>query len=181
MTDLFASPPPYARRLRDGLRYQVADGQNHAGDSDHPARVTHPFTHRPLIEFVLALRPSIVWGPEHPRSFVLSALADVLPEPILTRRTKGNAAAALTRDLSATVSSAISDLDRWILVRAGYADAPTLRDLFSTFIDGSQLTSGLVRRVLQCEALLRRARRRLNDSAATVKRTSDSTAPIALQ
>jgi asparagine synthase (glutamine-hydrolysing) len=51
---------------------------------------SHPFTHRPLVEFLLAVPPGIVCRPGEPRRLLRRALRGIVPDAILRRKSKGN-------------------------------------------------------------------------------------------
>ena len=50
---------------------------------------THPFSHRPLVEFLLAVPPDVLCRPGEPRRLMRSALSDLWPVRLRTRRSKG--------------------------------------------------------------------------------------------
>jgi asparagine synthase (glutamine-hydrolysing) len=50
---------------------------------------THPFAHRPLVEFTMALPPEVLCGPGEPRKLMRRALADLWPVKLRARRSKG--------------------------------------------------------------------------------------------
>lgn len=125
--------------------------------------VSFPFAHRPLVTFILSAPPSVLWRPHHPRAFVCSALADVLPAQILQRGNKGFFPPALTRRLVPLVMDNVDSLDSWRLVQHAYVAPAAVRDIFRHFLDGSQSTAGIVRGLLLAETLIRR----LEQSRAT--------------
>ncbi len=119
---------------------------------------------------MLAVHPSMLWAPEHPRALVLAALADVLPEAVLRRGTKSDLQAAFARDLIRSLLVGMRDLDRWMLVRDGYAEPSSLREIFERFIEGSLTTGALVRSLLRAEALLRRVHAPVSYAATAASR-----------
>lgn len=50
---------------------------------------THPFAHRPLVEFLMAVPPDILCQPGKPRRLMRSALSDLWPLKLQQRRSKG--------------------------------------------------------------------------------------------
>lgn len=50
---------------------------------------THPFAHRPLVEFLMAVPARILCRPGEPRRLMRSALSDLWPPKLRTRRSKG--------------------------------------------------------------------------------------------
>ena len=49
---------------------------------------THPFTHRPLVEFMLSIPPEEVCRPGKPRHLMRRAFAEMLPDMVLNRKSK---------------------------------------------------------------------------------------------
>jgi asparagine synthase (glutamine-hydrolysing) len=50
---------------------------------------THPFAHRPLVEFLMAVPADVLCRPGEPRRLMRSALSDLWPLKLRTRRSKG--------------------------------------------------------------------------------------------
>jgi hypothetical protein len=50
---------------------------------------THPFAHRPLVEFVMTVPLDVLCGPGQPRKLMRSALSDLWPVKLQRRRSKG--------------------------------------------------------------------------------------------
>jgi len=50
---------------------------------------THPFMHRPLVEFLMAVPADVLCRPGEPRRLMRSALPDLWPRKLRTRRSKG--------------------------------------------------------------------------------------------
>jgi asparagine synthase (glutamine-hydrolysing) len=64
------------------------------------ADISHPFLHRPLVEFMLAVPFDQKLRPGETRSVMRRAMAGILPEKIRLRKTKGGADEALFRALA---------------------------------------------------------------------------------
>ncbi len=147
--------PRDAHRLIWRLCQDVEEGIFSGACGLGPLRVTYPFSHRPLVSFVLSLPSSIMWRPEHPRAFACAALRDVLPEEVIRRRTKGYAPPAIIRNLTPCVTENVAKIGDWQLVSRGYGEPSTIAQIFKAFLDGSQATEALVRRLIDAESLLR--------------------------
>ncbi len=117
---------------------------------------TYPYTHKPLLDFMLSVPLADLWSVEHPRAFVCAALSDVLPNAVLTRGHKGYAPPAVARSLIPTVESSLPEIDRWRLVECGYADPFLLKDIFHGLLNGSQTSIIVVSCLIDAEKLLRR-------------------------
>lgn len=135
-------------------------GQSFLRQADEalPALMSYPFLDRPLVEFILAVPPSILWRPAHSRGFVCGALRDALPEEVLRRNHKGDAGAAVGRFVAPAVMDLVARLAQSELVTRGYADRTVLERLLRDVLDNSLSAQLLVMRLLATEALLRRSR-----------------------
>ena len=60
---------------------------------------THPFTHRPLVEFLLSVPAGVLCRPGEPRRLMRRALRGIVPEAVLRRRSKGNYEALFLQSL----------------------------------------------------------------------------------
>lgn len=74
---------------------------------------SHPFVHRPLVEFLQAIPFEQFLRPGENRSLMRRALRDLLPEKIARRKTKGDPSEGLARAIAREVS----------MMRALFADA----------------------------------------------------------
>jgi asparagine synthase (glutamine-hydrolysing) len=124
-------------------------------------RYTYPFTHRPLIEFVLAVPPLTLWDPRVPRAGMKQALSGILPTQVLERTTKGNPDAILTRaardrteDLADDVA-ALGPLTGWELVRRGDVELPPLRVAAADARAGRVQRQAFLTKCIHLEAWLR--------------------------
>jgi asparagine synthase (glutamine-hydrolysing) len=93
---------------------------------------THPYSHRPLVEFMLAVPPLALWEPTRPRAGMRQALIDILPPEILTRTDKNNAATPwerarrrLAEELD-VVKNTLGATNRWHMVKRGYVNPAAL-------------------------------------------------------
>ena len=76
-------PPPFPDDHRNHARADPA--------TPEPLRHlswTHPFAHRPLVEFMLTIPPGQVCRPGEPRRLMRRAFAALLPEPVANRKSK---------------------------------------------------------------------------------------------
>lgn len=147
--------PAWTHSFISGIQRFLGTTALSASRGPVPFCKTYPFSHRPLVDFILSVPPSVLWRPDHQRAFVCAALGDVLPAAIVARRNKGDASPVVSRYLIPTVMREIGNVQEWQLVARGYAEPRTLGELLAAFVDGSQTTPALVRRLLRAETLLR--------------------------
>lgn len=87
--------------------------------------LSHPYSHRPLIEFCLAVPISQFLRQGQTRSLMRRALRDVLPPKVLNRKSKGMLDEAFARAVRQEWST-IGNLRRWHLCERGFAEANAL-------------------------------------------------------
>jgi asparagine synthase (glutamine-hydrolysing) len=99
--------------------------------------VRYPYLDRTLVEFILAIPRTQIIRPGERRSLMRRALVDVVPDVILSRRTKGTTARrpllALERDWK--------ELDEFlrssVVSRCGYVDQSAFRDAANSAKQGN--------------------------------------------
>jgi asparagine synthase (glutamine-hydrolysing) len=82
---------------------------------------SHPFTHRPLVEFLLSVPSGILCRPGEPRRLMRKALKGIVPDAILCRRSKGNYEDLFLHSLRPCARELLSSLPLW-LARLGWVD-----------------------------------------------------------
>ena len=88
-SDAWMEAPPERRRYFHALSLMVELRQLQAPEPLQHLDYTHPFAHRPLVEFLMAVPPNILCQPGEPRRLMRSALSDLWPLKLQTRRSKG--------------------------------------------------------------------------------------------
>jgi asparagine synthase (glutamine-hydrolysing) len=87
---------------------------------------THPYAHRPLVEFMLSIPTDVICGPGEPRRLMRRAFQDFWPPELRTRRSKDSFGGVLMdalRPLAKKMSTAMPNLE---VVERGYVDAESL-------------------------------------------------------
>jgi len=75
----------YFRALSTTLELRSLQAPEPWGHLDY----THPFAHRPLVEFLMTVPADVLCGPGEPRRLMRSALSDLWPLKLRNRRSKG--------------------------------------------------------------------------------------------
>jgi asparagine synthase (glutamine-hydrolysing) len=118
--------------------------------------VTHPYAHRPLVEFCLGLPVSQFLRSGQTRSLLRRALHDLLPAKVRDRKSKGTLDEPLARALQREWSQAAGDLSRWELCARGLVDPRRLNESLNAMRLGLQtLAHGNFLRVFSLERWLR--------------------------
>jgi hypothetical protein len=115
---------------------------------------THPFAHRPLLEFLMSVPADVLCGPGEPRRLMRRALADLWPPKLRQRRSKGLFGAAW--------GDALKPLAIWLrsepqleVVERGWVDRASLMSRMGQVIQGVDCNIAQLRQILMLECWLR--------------------------
>jgi asparagine synthase (glutamine-hydrolysing) len=115
---------------------------------------THPFAHRPLVEFLMTVPTDVLCGPGEPRRLMRRALADLWPPKLRKRRSKGlfgapwhEALEPLARDLLQT--------RRWQVVERGFVDRASFRSRLERLTAGLDCNETQLQKIVLLELWLR--------------------------
>jgi asparagine synthase (glutamine-hydrolysing) len=115
---------------------------------------THPFTHRPLVEFMLSLPPARLCPAGQPRFLMKTAFAPFLPGRVAARFSKGYAAASVTRELRATTQGWADRANTLRVVQSGFVDRDRLKSSLTDLAGGSTRRLGTLIAVTRLERWL---------------------------
>jgi asparagine synthase (glutamine-hydrolysing) len=135
--------------------------------------VTHPYTHRPLVEFCLAVPISQHLRDGQTRSLMRRALRDVLPPKILRRNSKGLLDEAIVRALKREWNR-VGDFHRWQICERGYVQPKAFGAELSRARLGFCDRGGCLSRIFSLERWLRS----LNQLCNTAPAGRNAPAPI---
>lgn len=139
---------PVVKRYMVTALYRYADSVSENGDRVPAVWETLPYTHRPLVEFMLAVPLLSFWDPVVHRDGMKRALADILPPQILAGSAKATNPGSVTQEASrrrrveelTAARSIIGPAKDWELVTRGYLDPTTLTQALSEFQAASATT-----------------------------------------
>jgi asparagine synthase (glutamine-hydrolysing) len=120
--------------------------------------VSHPYTHRPLVEFCLAMPLSQFLREGKTRSLMRRALVDVLPTKICRRTSKAGADEAYLRAMQREWASH-SDVRRWNVSERGFVDPGRLSGSLDATRLGIRHQNGHLMRLVSMERWLRSLQR----------------------
>ncbi len=172
-----------ARRKRAfALLYQMQARRLQAPES-FDAAYTHPYSHRPLVEFILAIPAEVVAAAGQPRRLMRRALRGWMPDAVLGRRSKASFERVFRQSLAPLAAELLRDLGNSRLVQRGIIHGPHLEGRLRRYLSGLESNSGMLRSVLMLEfwlrgltdEALRRASSDLGRAAAAGAIQSDST------
>jgi asparagine synthase (glutamine-hydrolysing) len=137
----------------------------------HDIDYTHPFSHRPLIEFLMSIPADVLCGPGDPRRLMRRALSEFWPPRLRQRRSKSlfgapwfEALTPLARRLLAT--------PHWHVVERGWAERASLERRLVRLTRGLDCNESQLRHLIILEFWLRnRARRHASSANARLERS----------
>jgi len=119
-----------------------------------PVLYTHPYMHRPLVEYMLAIPAEVTCSPGQPRALMRRAFGGLLPPRITARFSKGGTDPLTIRTLRARLE-ALGPVDRMLTVQSGYIDAAQLKATCSGIRSGSCVNLRNTERIVRLELWLR--------------------------
>jgi asparagine synthase (glutamine-hydrolysing) len=121
---------------------------------------SHPFMHRPLIEFLQAIPFEQFLRPGENRSLMRRALRDVLPEKIARRKTKGNPSEGLARAMAREFSTMRALFTDARVCAYGFMDQAPLLAAVERAKNGHEQYTGALLLTISMEFWLRALERR---------------------
>jgi asparagine synthase (glutamine-hydrolysing) len=121
---------------------------------------SHPFMHRPLIEFLQTIPFAQFLRPGENRSLMRRALRHLLPEKIVRRKTKGNPSEGLARAMAREVSTMRALFTDARVCAYGFMDGPPLLAAVERAKNGLEPYAGALLLTISMEFWLRALERR---------------------
>ena len=115
---------------------------------------THPFAHRPLVEFLMTVPTDVLCRPGEPRRLMRSAFSDLWPAKLRERRSKGSFNApwqAATRPLA----RALLEAKNLHSVERGFVDQTSVRSRLERLCLGLDCNESQLRQIILLELWLR--------------------------
>jgi asparagine synthase (glutamine-hydrolysing) len=115
---------------------------------------THPFAHRPLVEFLMTVPTDVLCRPGEPRRLMRSAFSDLWPHKLRERRSKGSFNApwqAATRPLA----RALLQAKTLHSVERGFVDRASVRSRLERLCLGLDCNESQLRQIILLELWLR--------------------------
>lgn len=116
---------------------------------------THPYAHRPLLEFMLTIPAEIVAAPGQPRRLMRRAFASLLPPLVLKRNSKAFYEETYRDALVPMATALLKDSREIQLVERGYIDRRSLTSRLEKFNQGLDCNAVQLRQILLLEFWLR--------------------------
>ncbi len=116
---------------------------------------THPFAHRPLVEFMLTIPPAVVCRPGEPRRLMRRAFAELLPPAILKRKSKTIYERVFRQALVPMAAELLKRPGEMRMVEFGYVDCRSVTDRLTRFMHGLDCNASQLRQLILFEFWLR--------------------------
>jgi asparagine synthase (glutamine-hydrolysing) len=120
-----------------------------------PIFYTHPFVHRPLVEYMLAIPDEIVCGIGEPRRLMRRAFAGLLPRAVLRRKSKASFHSVFSNAIRPLAAELAERPMRSVLVARGFVDARQLEVRLRRFLNGLDSNEAQLRQLILVEFWLR--------------------------
>ena len=115
---------------------------------------THPFAHRPLVEFLLTIPADVLCRPGRPRMLMRRAFEDLWPPAIRTRRSKSLFGGPWNDALRPMAIDLLMS-PRWLVVERGWVDRTGLTTRLERLICGLECNEPQLRQIILLEHWLR--------------------------
>ena len=119
----------------------------------------HPFAHRPLVEFLLTIPARVVVRPGAPRRLLRRAFAELLPPPVLARKSKAAYTSTYGGALRPLAAILLRDPSAIEIVERGFVEPGSLRDRLKKFTQGLECNEPQLRQLIVFEFWLRNSGR----------------------
>ena len=117
---------------------------------------THPYAHRPLVEYMLSIPAKIACGPGEPRRLMRRAFRHFWAPALNGRRSKDSFGGAFLAALRPLVPALMRDVKQLQVVQRGYIDPVNLRSRLEGLTHSLDCNAAQLRRVILLELWLRR-------------------------
>jgi len=127
---------------------------------------THPFAHRPLVEFMLSIPPEIVCGAGQPRRLMRSALGEQWPAALRRRQSKDSFGGVYLDSLRPMAKAMLARGSRLQVVERGYVDLTSLRKRLEALTNSLECNEPQLRNIILLEFWLANRESRRNQPKA---------------
>jgi hypothetical protein len=146
--------PPERRRHFQSLTTMLELRTLQPPESLQHLDYTHPFAHRPLVEFLMTVPADVLCRPGEPRKLMRSALSDLWPLKLQKRRSKGLFDAPWQEALRPLVNALLKGR-RLHLVERGFVDHISVLSRLERLSAGLDCNESQLRQVILLELWLR--------------------------
>jgi asparagine synthase (glutamine-hydrolysing) len=121
---------------------------------------TSPYTHRPLVSFMLSIPPDVVCRPGQPRRLMRSALQGLWPPPLRRRQSKDSFSGVFLESLRPLAQLLLNRGPRLQLVERGYIDLGSVRKRLDLLAGSLECNEPQLRQIILLELWLQSLEKR---------------------
>jgi hypothetical protein len=144
------------RRSRFRALSEILDTRNlQAPEALQHISYSHPYAHRPLVEFMMTIPPAEVCRPGEPRRLMRRAFKDFLPPAVFQRKSKAAYTQVYRQALIPLATRMLSQPGQIRLVAHGYVDGHSVTERLARFLQGLDCNEPQLRQLLLFEFWLR--------------------------
>jgi hypothetical protein len=141
---------------------------------------THPFAHRPLVEFLMSIPADVLCRPGEPRRLMRRALGDFWPPRLRQRRSKGLFGAPWFEALTPLAQRLLA-APTWEVVERGWADRSSMQTRLIRLTRGLDCNESQLRHLIILEFWLRNRARQQASNAGRRLETSITVTPTHME
>jgi hypothetical protein len=153
-TDAWKQSPPERRRYFLALSLALELRLLQSPEPLQHLEYTHPFAHRPLVEFLMAVPADVLCRPGEPRRLMRSALSHLWPVKLRNRRSKGAFNVPWQQALR-PLARVLLNSGRFHLVERGFVDCASVRSRLERLCAGLDCNEHQLRNIILLELWLR--------------------------
>jgi asparagine synthase (glutamine-hydrolysing) len=146
--------PPERRKHFRTLSMMLELRQLQPGEPLQHLDYTHPFAHRPLVEFLMTVPADVLCRPGEPRRLMRAAFPDLWPLKLRKRRSKGSFSAPWQEGLR-PLARGLLKARQFHLVGRGFVDRASLLSRLERFCVGLECNEHQLRQIIMLELWLR--------------------------
>jgi asparagine synthase (glutamine-hydrolysing) len=156
----WADAPPERRKHFRGLSEMLELRRLQPPEALEHLFYTHPYSHRPLVHFMLSIPAHIVCGPGEPRRLMRRAFQTLWPPELRQRRSKDSFGGVFLDSLRPLAAALLKNGRPIELVERGYVDRASLADRLVRVTNSLECNEPQLRQIILLEFWLRGRRMR---------------------
>lgn len=153
-SDCWVQSPPQRRKYFRSLSMTLELRSLQTPELWRHMDYTHPFAHRPLVEFLMTIPVDILCGPGEPRRLMRSTLPYLWPAKLRMRRSKGLFNVPWQKALN-PLARVLASMKEFHLVEGGFVDRMSLLSRLRECLEGLDCNESQLRNIIVLEMWLR--------------------------
>ena len=126
---------------------------------------THPFTHRPLVEFLLAIPADVLCKPGEPRRLMRRAFRELLPPDVVKRRSKASFTGTFLESVRPAAKALLASSRPLLVAEYGFVENSEVRERLDRVTQSLSCREAQLRQIVLFEHWLRSVAEQLRQAA----------------